>query len=46
MPWEYIERFTSLMQWTLEPLKSWLSSFSTAVVRSAAVSYSTKLPNS
>ncbi len=34
---------TSEMQRTVESLKVWLSSFSTAVARSAAVSYSTKL---
>jgi len=34
---------TSEIQRTVEPLKSLLSSFSTAVARSAAVSYSTKL---
>jgi len=33
----------SEIQRTLAPLKSWLSSFSTAVARSPAVSYSTKL---
>lgn len=34
---------TSAVQRTLEPLKSWLSNFSTAVFKSAAVSNSTKL---
>jgi hypothetical protein len=34
---------TSEMHLTVDPLNSWLSSFSTAAARSAAVSYSTKL---
>ena len=33
---------TSSVQWTVAPLNSWLSSFETAVFRSALVSNSTK----
>ena len=38
-----LSMLTSAVQWTLEPLKSLLSSLSTATLRSAAVSNSTNL---